>query len=81
MACAAGTAACGDNELPTGEPLGTAADLTILAHQDDDLILMQPDLYDVVLRGGGLTNVYVTAGNGSHGLDHAEPRYHGLLAA
>ena len=80
-AAIAAAAACGDNLPPTGDPLGQAADLTILAHQDDDLILMQPDLYDVVQGGGGITNVYVTAGNGKHGLDLAEPRYHGLLAA
>jgi LmbE family N-acetylglucosaminyl deacetylase len=73
--------ACGDNVLPIGEPIAPASDLTIVAHQDDDLLFMQPDLYDAVQRGTGVTNVYVTAGNGRHGLDLAETRYDGLMAA
>src|SRR5881394_2533043 len=72
---------CGDNLLPGGLPLAPASDLTIVAHPDDDLILMQPDLYDVALRGGGITDVYVTAGNARHGLELAERRYAGLQAA
>jgi len=78
------TGACGDNEPPDlgpGQPLAPASDLTIIAHQDDDLLFMQPDLYDAVKRGGGLTNVYVTAGNGRHGVEAAEPRYDGLMSA
>jgi LmbE family N-acetylglucosaminyl deacetylase len=73
--------ACGDNVLPDGEPLAPATDLTIIAHQDDDLIFLQPDLYDAVQRRTGVTNVYVTAGNGNHGVDAAEARYGGLMAA
>ncbi|MCW5809142.1 MAG: PIG-L family deacetylase, partial [Deltaproteobacteria bacterium] len=71
---------CGDNLLPDGLPLGRAADLTIVAHQDDDLLFFQPDLYDVARRGS-LTNVYITAGDGNHGLDQAEERIQGLLVA
>jgi LmbE family N-acetylglucosaminyl deacetylase len=73
--------ACGDNVFGTGEPLAPAADLAIIAHQDDDLLFMQPDLYDAVQRGNGVTNVYVTAGNSTHGLDYAETRYEGLKSA
>ncbi|HTL37430.1 MAG TPA: FG-GAP-like repeat-containing protein [Kofleriaceae bacterium] len=76
-----GLAACGDNELATGEPLAPAADLTIVAHQDDDLIFMQPDVLEAVKRGDGVTNVYVTAGNGTKGVDRAENRYSGLMEA
>jgi LmbE family N-acetylglucosaminyl deacetylase len=74
-------AACGDNVFGTGEPLAPAGDLAILAHQDDDLLFMQPDLYDAVQRGGGVTSVYVTAGNSTGGLDAAEIRYKGLKSA
>jgi len=74
-------AACGDNRFLDGEPLAAGTDLTIIAHQDDDLLFMQPDLYDAVQRGTGVTNVYVTAGNGNHGLDVAETRYSGLMQA
>ncbi len=80
-AAAVAAAACGDNILPAGEPLAPADQLTIVAHQDDDLLLMQPDLYDAVLRGGGVTNVYVTAGNGLRGVEYSELRDVGLFAA
>src|SRR2546428_4254926 len=74
-------AACGDDLHPDSAPIAQATDLTIVAHQDDDLLFMQPDLYDTVRRGGGVTNVYVTAGNGRHGFDLSETRYDGLMQA
>lgn len=73
--------ACGDNALPVGEPLSTAAHLTIVAHPDDDLLFMQPDLQDALNRGEGMTSVYVTAGDDDRGLDYVEGRYAGLMAA
>ncbi len=73
--------ACGDNTLPVGEPLSPAVHLTIVAHPDDDLLFMQPDLQDALDRGGGMTSVYVTAGNDTKGLDYVENRYAGLMAA
>jgi LmbE family N-acetylglucosaminyl deacetylase len=73
--------ACGDNLYPDTHPIVPAADLTIVAHQDDDLIFMQPDLYDAVKRKVGVTNVYVTAGNGTQGFGKSEERYDGLMAA
>ncbi len=73
--------ACGDNSLPVGEPLSSADHLTIVAHPDDDLLFMQPDLQDAVNRGGGMTSVYVNAGNNTHGLDYVEARHEGLMAA
>lgn len=78
---ALGAAACGDNVLLDGEPLEPATDLTIIAHQDDDLLFMQPDLHEAAQRGIGVTNVYVTAGNGNHGVALAERRNSGLMAA
>jgi LmbE family N-acetylglucosaminyl deacetylase len=71
--------ACGDNALPDGVPLGPAADLVVVAHQDDDLLFMQPDVYEAVRRGDGVTNVYVTAGNAKKGLEFAQARYAGLM--
>src|SRR5689334_20820805 len=79
VALAAG--ACGDDLHPDTAPIVAATDLTILAHPDDDLLFMQPDLYDAVRRGTGVTNVYVTAGNGRHGLDLAGTRSDGLMKA
>lgn len=75
------TAACGDNSFPEGEPIAPAENLAIVAHQDDDLLFMQPDLYQAVQHGAGVTNVYVTAGNGHAGVELAELRYGGLMAA
>ncbi|HEX5058990.1 MAG TPA: PIG-L family deacetylase, partial [Kofleriaceae bacterium] len=72
--------ACGDNIFGDGGPLVPSDDLVIVAHQDDDLLFMQPDVLDTVKRGGGLTSVYVTAGNGTSGTS-SEERYAGLRAA
>ncbi|MEO7093769.1 MAG: PIG-L family deacetylase, partial [Polyangiales bacterium] len=74
------------NEAPiSGPELPSAANLTVVAHQDDDLLFMQPDLTDLVEDRAGLINVYVTAGNGretnNRALEAASRRYDGLLAA
>jgi LmbE family N-acetylglucosaminyl deacetylase len=71
--------ACGDNLLADGVPLAPGDDVVIVAHQDDDLIFMQPDLLDVILRGAGITSVYVTAG--AKDSETADDRYEGLLSA
>ena len=76
-----GMAACGDNMLATGDPLGPAGDLVVVAHQDDDLLFMQPDVLEAVRTGGGVTSVYVTAGNGTKGADASDRRYEGLRSA
>ena len=73
--------ACGDNQLGTGVPLAAGADLVLIAHQDDDLLFMQPDVIEAVQRGSGVTNVYVTAGNGTKGTAAANVRYAGLMQA
>src|SRR5262245_14637228 len=73
--------ACGDNSLPDGEPLRQARDLVIVAHQDDDLIFMQPDVIEAARSGAGVTNVYITAGNGKKGTAIAQKRYDGLMTA
>ncbi|MEO6773045.1 MAG: FG-GAP-like repeat-containing protein [Kofleriaceae bacterium] len=74
-------AGCGDNQHGTGVPLAATHDLVVVAHQDDDLLFMQPDLIEAVHRGTGMTNVYITAGNGHKGTGAANPRYTGLMAA
>src|SRR6478672_2944335 len=50
-------------------------DLVVIAHPDDDMLFMQPDMYDVVHAGKPVVVVYVTAGNGGQGLDYVEKRY------
>jgi len=74
-------AACGDNALPEIAGLAPAQDLAIVAHQDDDLLFMQPDLLDAVRAGTGVAIVYVTAGNDDRDLDYAQRRYAGVRAA
>lgn len=74
------------NEAPiTGPDLPVAPHLTVIAHQDDDLLFMQPDLTDLVEDRAGVVNVYVTAGNGRElgrrALETASRRYDGLLKA
>jgi len=75
-------AAC--SEAPVAGPmLPDAPNLAVVAHQDDDLIFMQPDLTNLVEDRAGMVNVYVTAGNGHErgddALEVAERRYEGLL--
>jgi LmbE family N-acetylglucosaminyl deacetylase len=74
--------ACGDNLGSTGVPLAPAAELVIVAHPDDDVLLMQPDVLEAIRRGEGVTSVYVTAGNGEHGeVEAALRRYDGIKSA
>ena len=72
---------CGDNLLGVAAPLAHTHDVIVVAHQDDDLLFMQPDVLESVRRGTGVTNIYVTAGNGKKGADAANPRYEGLKRA
>ena len=72
---------CGDNLLGGDAPLVHTHDLDVVAHQDDDLLFMQPDVIEAVRGGAGVTNLYITAGNGKKGTDAANPRYEGLKAA
>jgi LmbE family N-acetylglucosaminyl deacetylase len=72
--------ACGDNLIGDGVALAPSTDVVIVAHQDDDLLFMQPDLLDAVQRGG-VTTVYVTAGNGTRGIEKANDRIDGVLHA
>ena len=72
---------CGDNLLGGSAQLAHTHDLDVVAHQDDDLLFMQPDLIEAVRRGSGVTNLYITAGNGKKGTAAANPRYEGLKSA
>ena len=73
--------ACGDNGFGAGDALAPAAHLVVVAHQDDDLLFMQPDLVDAIRHGEGVTTVYVTAGNATYSESYADRRYEGLKQA
>jgi hypothetical protein len=60
-------AGCGDNERPpVGPPLAEADSLFVIAHFDDDMIFMQPEILSA-LQSGSVTTVYVTSGDAVHG--------------
>ena len=46
--------ACGDNEV--GPSLALSTDVVVVAHQDDDLLFMQPDLSERSQRTNRLTS-------------------------
>jgi LmbE family N-acetylglucosaminyl deacetylase len=72
--------ACGDNELDPGPPLAPADLLMIVAHPDDDMIFMQPQLANALARGS-VTTVYVLSGDPVHGLDRAQQRFSAVMTA
>ena len=77
----AALAGCGDNIFPDGQPLMPAARVNIVAHPDDDLLFMQPDLWTSLTRGDAVVTVYVTAGQSKKGLAYAEDRQQAVMYA
>src|SRR5689334_22906440 len=71
LAAAAAASGCGDNMPGEGPPLATADTLVIVAHLDDDLIFMQPEIHAAV-ASGSVTTVYVSSGDPIKGDDNAE---------
>ncbi len=67
-------AACGDNIPGPGPDLAPADTLIVIAHFDDDMIFMQPELLDA-LAAGSVTTVYVTSGDPVKGDDHADATF------
>lgn len=59
-------AACGDNFVPVGPPLAHSGTLFLAAHEDDDMIFMQPELLQALGAGSATTTVYATTA-GPHG--------------
>jgi LmbE family N-acetylglucosaminyl deacetylase len=74
------TAACGDNLPGVGPPLAPADTLFVVAHLDDDLIFMQPELA-TALATGSVTTVYVSSGDPVHGFAHAEHTFEATMTA
>ena len=72
---------CGDNIFPDGQALMPAARVNIVAHPDDDLLFMQPDLWTWLAHGEGVVTVYVTAGQSKKGLAYAEDRQQAVMYA
>lgn len=56
-------------------------DLAFVAHMDDDLLFMNPDLSNAIQAGGCLQVVYLTASERKGGLDYMYSRERGVRAA
>src|SRR5436190_1415261 len=63
---ALGTAGCGDNVTEPPAPVEPADTLVIVAHFDDDILFMQPEVHNA-LASGSLTTVFVSSGDQVHG--------------
>jgi hypothetical protein len=72
--------ACGDNLPAVGPPLERADTMFIIAHFDDDMIFMQPELLHAI-EAGSLTTVYVTSGDLIHGNKRAEHTFEAARVA
>jgi hypothetical protein len=70
---------CGDNVDPSGPALQHADTLFLAAHEDDDMIFMQPELLQRLREGSSTTTIYVTTagpdGRGDGILDAAKLAY------
>lgn len=55
--------------------------VVIVAHQDDDLLFINPDLQRAIVAGDPLTTVYLTSGNAGEGMTYVEERERGIKSA
>ncbi len=56
-------------------------ELRIVAHEDDDLLFMNPDLAESIAAGRSVRTVFVTAGDAGKGADYWNAREAGILQA
>lgn len=56
-------------------------DLVFVAHEDDDLLFMNPDIGDIIGAGGCMRVVYLTAGERGEGVAYMRGRAEGIRAA
>ncbi|GAA2057200.1 PIG-L family deacetylase [Catenulispora yoronensis] len=71
-----------DQRLPRPARLtGRVAFLQVVAHPDDDLYFLNPDVADSVRTGGEVTTVVLTAAEAGGGARFAAARQHGLRSA
>ena len=65
----------------TAEVKVATIELKIVAHQDDDLLFMNPDLAESIGAGRTVRTVFVTAGDAGRGAEHWTRREEGILEA
>lgn len=71
-------AGCGDNLAAVGPPIAHADTLFVIAHFDDDMIFMQPELLHA-LEHGSTATVYVASGDPVHGDERAEHNFEAAM--
>jgi LmbE family N-acetylglucosaminyl deacetylase len=57
------------------------ATLNIVAHEDDDLLFLSPDLLHAIQAGRNVRTIFLTAGDSGTGADHWQSRESGVQAA
>ncbi|OOF95011.1 hypothetical protein ASPCADRAFT_208632 [Aspergillus carbonarius ITEM 5010] len=62
-------------------PFASTRTLNFVAHQDDDLLFLSPDLIRDILSGEPVRTVFLTAGDAGLGPDYWQSREQGSLAA
>jgi LmbE family N-acetylglucosaminyl deacetylase len=75
------TTAQADTVERPSQLVGRVAFLQVVAHPDDDLYFMNPDIADSVRTGGEVTTVVLTAAEAGGGAAFAAARQHGLRSA
>ncbi len=55
--------------------------MTVVAHEDDDLLFVNPEISDDILAGRCVTTLYVTSGDADRGADYWRGREAGEMAA
>jgi LmbE family N-acetylglucosaminyl deacetylase len=55
--------------------------LNVVAHEDDDLLFLSPDLLHAIQGGGKVRTIFVTAGDAGSGTSYWTGRQNGMLAA
>jgi LmbE family N-acetylglucosaminyl deacetylase len=78
-----GTSACTPTSTPPTTPATASAGgvLNVVAHQDDDLLFLNPDVLHAVRSGRRVRTVYVTAGDAGEGAAYWQRRELGVRAA
>ncbi|MCH2110830.1 MAG: PIG-L family deacetylase, partial [Polyangiaceae bacterium] len=81
----AGGGASGGSESSGGNPGDNAppapSNVVIVAHQDDDLLFINPRLQQAIDADESLTTVFVTSGHNNQGMDYVQSRERGIETA
>ncbi|MCH2110594.1 MAG: PIG-L family deacetylase [Polyangiaceae bacterium] len=70
------------NDLPGADPVAAGdSHVVVVAHQDDDLLFINPFLQQAIDAGDALRTAYLTSGNNDLGMDYVLERERGIQAA